>query len=555
MAPDDKSPILIVGAGPVGLMLAAELASHGIQCRIIDKAREPSDQSKALAVHARTLEIFDALGIAEETIAAGHLVHGMSAYSDGRRIAHLSFDEIQSRYPYVLILPQSDTEHILNHHLENQGLKVERGVELTGLAQTSRGVAAILRTATGAEEHFRTPWLVGCDGAHSAVRQNLDVGFEGKQYEENFWLADAKLDFDQPDDELYVYAAPDTLVAMFPMGGGRWRIVVGHAQATGGATPTLGQVQAAMERAGVRGARAHDPWWLAHFRISRRRVSSYDAGRVFLAGDSAHIHSPAGGQGMNTGIQDAFNLGWKLALVSSGAAPAELLETYHAERYPVSADVLRETDLMTRVIALRQPVAQAIRNSLLPILSASEVVQQRASRALAELTVNYRKSPIVGEHRNTLAESIRRAGGSGAGAWYEFGLGPMAGDRALDAEPIEVPGTAAHRLYEAIRGPHFNLLLFSGIQSTSDYRDLLEIAAAVRKRCGERVKTHLVLSRGEDIPARHISVIHDLEHALHRAYGAGARCLYLIRPDAYVGFRAQPPDAASLLENLNLIFK
>lgn len=548
-------PVLVVGAGPVGLMLAAELARHGVECRIIDKSPAPTDQSRALAVHARTLEIFDALGIADAAIAAGHQVHGMSAYSGGRRIAHLPFDEIQSRYRYVLMLPQAQTERILAHQLAAQGLQVERNVELTGLAQDRDRVAVILRSPDGRQEHCHARWLAGCDGAHSAVRHLVALPFDGAQYEENFWLADTILDIGEPDDELYVHAAEHELVALFPMGRGRWRIIVASDRATGAATPTLVQIQAALDDAGLRGARAHDPFWLANFRISRRRVGNFSRGRVFLAGDAAHIHSPAGGQGMNTGLQDAFNLAWKLALANSGAARPDLLDSYHAERHPVAGDVLRNTDLLTRVVSMRQPVVQAIRDRLAPILSASEVVQQRAAGLISQIEIGCRTSPIVGEHRSGLVENLRRAGAPGVGAWYDFGRGPAAGDRAPDADPIDAPGAAAHRLYEAMRGPQFNLLLFSGVESTADYRDLLAIAAAIRKRYRNHVRVHLVLSRGEDFAARGLSVIRDPEHAAHRAYGAGARCLYLIRPDAYVGFRAQPPDQASLIENLGLIFK
>jgi len=556
VAEQTEIPVLIVGAGPVGLMMAAELVRHGVKCRIVDKSPAPTTQSRALALHARTLEIFDLIGIADEVIGAGHIVHGMSAFSGGRRIVHLSFDEIDSRHCYALMLPQSETERIIIQHLKTQGLEVERNLELTGLAQDDDGVSAILRpTAGGDPVRCHSNWLIGCDGAHSGVRNQLGLGFEGKQYEEAFWLADVLLDSSEHDDEISVHVAANSIVALFPMGNSRWRIIAGGDFAADAVDPTLAQIQAQLDNSGIRGSRAHDPYWLAHFRISRRRVEKYDFGRVFLAGDSAHIHSPAGGQGMNTGLQDAFNLAWKLALVNAGAARPDLLASYNAERYPVSAEVLRETDLMTRAVTLRQPVAQAIRDRLIPILSATEVVQQRVGRTIAELAVNYRHSPIVGEHRSGLAENLRAAGGAGAVAWYDFGQGPAAGDRAPDAEPIATATGGAHRLYEALRGTRFNLLLFSGIESAGDYSDLARFSAAVRERFGDRVKSHLILSRGENAELPGLNTVRDTAHEMHRVYGAGARCLYLIRPDGYVGFRAQPPDAPSLIKNLGLTLK
>ena len=211
--------------------------------------------------------------------------------------------------------------------------------------------------------------------------------------------------------------------------------------------------------------------------------------------------------------------------------------------------------MIMRVVALKNPVGKAIRNRLGPILSAQESVQRRAMRTLSELGVNYRKSPMVGEYRSRLVENLKRAGSAGVGQWYDFAHGPGPGERAPDVEMIEVAGKSAHRLYDAIRGPHFNLLLFAGVGTKSDYSDLLEVAEAVRERCASQVTAHLVLSDDNEFAAPGVGVIRDPSHTLHRAYGACARCLYLIRPDGYVGYRAQPLNQAGLLANLDLIFE
>jgi 2-polyprenyl-6-methoxyphenol hydroxylase-like FAD-dependent oxidoreductase len=549
------TPVLVVGAGPVGLMLACELVRHGVECRIIDKAPAPTDKSKALGIHARTLEIFDNAGIADEMIAAGHKAHGMSAFSGGKRIAHISLDQIPSRYQFVLMLPQSETERFLGMHLASLGLQVERNVELAGFTQDADGVTSTLKAADGREEQCHSAWIAGCDGAHSTVRHTLGLEFEGEQYEESFWLADLLLDFREADDELYAYAGDEEMVVLFPMGHQRWRIIGTRSLADGTAPPTLAEAQASLDKLVGHGVKAHDPIWLAHFIISRRRVKQYNVGRAFLCGDAAHIHSPAGGQGMNTGLQDAHNLAWKLALVISKSAKPDMLATYQAERHPVATEVLKETDMLTRVVTLRSPIAKAVRDRLAPIFSALEVVQDRASRALSETAVNYRQSPLVSEHRSGLVESVTRAGASGVGAWYDFAHGPAAGDRAPDVEYALVNSGEVRRLNEVMRGPNFNLLLFSGIDSNSDYRDLFAIAETVSTRYPNHVTAHLIVAADAETTRLHVNLIRDVSHLIHRAYGAGARCIYLIRPDGYVGFRAQPPDQESLLANLDKIFK
>jgi 2-polyprenyl-6-methoxyphenol hydroxylase-like FAD-dependent oxidoreductase len=546
-------PVLICGAGPTGLMLASELVRHGMRVRIVDKAPGPAEQSRALGMQARMLEVFDSIGLADTMIAHGHKVHGVNAFAGGKRIAHISFDEIESPYRFVLVIPQSQTERILIEHLASLGVSVERGVELTGFTQDADSVAATLRMPDGREESCRSSWIAGCDGAHSVVRQTLGLPFEGIQYDEAFWLIDCHMDWSQPDDELYLYPDADRLFALFPMGNGRWRVVA-TIDANDNREPALESVETALRALGL-DLHLHDPTWLSHFRINRLRVTGYRVGRAFVCGDAAHVHSPAGGQGMNTGLQDAHNLAWKLALAESGAARPELLDTFHAERHPIAVDVLETSDLLTRFATMRNPVAKAIRDRLAPVLTALEVVQHRASRTISELVVNYRTSPIVGEHRSGLVENLRRAGGAGVGAWYDFAHGPAAGDHAPDAEPIELDHGSADRLYDLLRGTTHTLLLFSGVDSGEDCNDLLAIAHGANDRFPDQLRAYLVMARDQSEASADLPKIRDFSHAMHRRYGAGARCLYLIRPDAYVGFRSQPAETQSLLEHLARIFK
>ena len=424
---DPTLDALVVGAGPVGLMMAGELARHGLSCRVIDGNDGPSTTSKALAVHSRTLEIFEDIGALDEALARGRRIHANNVYADDKRLLHVELDELDAPYPMVLDLPQSDTEEILERLAASRGVKVERRTRLTALAQDESGVRA---TLDDGREEVRARWLLGCDGAHSTARHALDVTFDGAPYDSVWLAADVALDSVLPDDEFHAFLSPEGALAVFPLPSpSRARIIYdrpGDAAAAGApaagkpappspvAPPTLEEVQVALSARTRLRATISDPRWLVGFRIHRRIASSFRKGRVFLAGDAAHIHSPLGGQGMNTGIQDAYNLAWKLALVTRRAAPPALLDSYQAERHPVAAATLQGTDLATQLVTLRHPAARWARDRLAEVLSGVEVVQQRALRSATQVAVGYRKSPIVAEHRGSLIRSAPRARRPGA---------------------------------------------------------------------------------------------------------------------------------------------
>jgi hypothetical protein len=300
---------------------------------------------------------------------------------------------------------------------------------------------------------------------------------------------------------------------------------------------------------------------VAKFRIHRRIIPSFRDGRVFLAGDAAHIHSPVGGQGMNLGIQDSFNLAWKLALVTRGFGRPILLDSYASERHPIAAATLSGTDLATKVVTLRNPVAQALRNQLAGFLSSLEVVQHRLTRAVSGLVLNYRRSPIVAEHRAALLDLI--GGGSasneapGLHDWRDFGAAPAAGERAPDAAGSLAGTGAPVRLLQLLRAPVHALLLFDGrAGSDAGYRHLAEIGGRVRRRYGEVIAVYIVVPRRSPPAGLRWDgpVLLDPECERHHRYGAGVESLYLIRPDGYVGYRSQPADVEWLFAYLNTVF-
>jgi 2-polyprenyl-6-methoxyphenol hydroxylase-like FAD-dependent oxidoreductase len=543
-----SEPILVVGAGPVGLMAACELRRRGADVRIVDCAEAPADKSKALGVHARTLELLDSMGIADRFIAAGRKIHGTNAFADGKRIVHVEFHDIDSPFPFVLALPQADTERLLRERLaELGGAAVEQGVKLTALTQDDGGVTATLERPGGARDPARVAWLVGCDGAHSAVRHALGLSFDGVPYEERFVLADVVLECGLPEDEVSAYLAPDGLAAFFPLPAGRWRVIVDAPLEQ----PTIDDVMRLLRARGAPPLTLRETNWVTSFRIHRRIVRHYRVGRCFVAGDAAHIHSPVGGQGMNTGMQDTFNLAWKLALVVHGAAHPSLLDSYEAERRPVAAATLTSTDLATKVVTLRNPVAREVRNRLAGFLSSLEMVQRRMLAQASEVAIDYRASPIVDEHRAPVARATvgKRVGeGPTLSDWMDFGGAPHPGDRAPEVRVDET--TSTHAL---LRHTKSTLLLFDGAAATPEgYANLADIARRVRERWGAHVEPIIVVPRGErprELPEGE-RVVLDAGKGLHRRYGAGSECLYLVRPDGYVGFRSQPAAWKPLEEHL-----
>jgi 2-polyprenyl-6-methoxyphenol hydroxylase-like FAD-dependent oxidoreductase len=388
--------VLISGAGPVGLTLANELVRHGISVRIVDKAAQRTDKSKALVMWSRTLELFDDAGYVGEFLSAGLQAHGAQISTGRQVVARVSLDLIDSRFAYGLMIPQSETERILEERLAAAGVRVERCVELSGFTDRGDRVEASLTAAGGARETVRADWLVGCDGAHSTVRHGLGFAFEGSTLQSRWALADGHVRGLDPEDHLHIFWHRDGILAFFPIVGDRWRVVADlGADESGDSDPTLDDVNGLMARRGSPGIVMTDPVWLAAFRINERKVKDYSRGRVFLAGDAAHIHSPAGGQGMNTGIQDAFNLAWKLALVIEGAARPVLLDSYSAERSAVGEKVLRNAGRLTEMATMRNPLLQDIRNTIVRFAASFPQVQHKVADQLGEMDIGYPDSPLT----------------------------------------------------------------------------------------------------------------------------------------------------------------
>jgi 2-polyprenyl-6-methoxyphenol hydroxylase-like FAD-dependent oxidoreductase len=388
--------VLVVGAGPTGLVLAIELLARGIDVRIIDKGDGVALQTRAIGIHARTLEVLDMMGLAERFIERGQVLHHFRFYSQGRCLVSLEFARSGSRFGFMLDLPQDQTERLLRARVTELGGVVEHGAELVGLAVGGDDVTASVRGHTGQTETITAGYVVGCDGAHSRVRRELDLAFHGHPYPQDWLLADVLLDWDPGEDAAHAFFRPDGLpVIFFPMREHRWRLVLPFAGNRVGQAPTLQEIQQLTGQRAPQPVTVSDPTWLANFRCHRRSASAYRRGRALLAGDAVHIHTPAGGQGMNTGITDAHNLGWKLALVASGRASDALLDTYGTERLPVAEQVITLTHALVHYGSMSDPVKRRIRDVVVPALGRVPAVQRRAARRLSQVHVAYPPGPLA----------------------------------------------------------------------------------------------------------------------------------------------------------------
>jgi 2-polyprenyl-6-methoxyphenol hydroxylase-like FAD-dependent oxidoreductase len=389
--------VLISGGGPVGLTMANELARYGVSVRIVDKEAQRTDKSKALVLWSRTLELLDQGGYADPFLKAGIEGHGVQISDGTNVVARAKLDVIESRYPYALLIAQSETERVLEECLARRGVKVERSTTMESFVDKGAGIEAVLRKADGSSETVRADWLIGCDGAHSTTRHGLGFAFEGSTMDSDWCLADIHVSGLEPTDHLHIFWHRDGILAFFPITPPRWRVIGDLGPATGSghrADPTLEEIQAMVAHRGNPGIRVSDPIWLASFRINERKVKQYSRGRVFLAGDAAHIHSPAGGQGMNTGMQDAFNLSWKLNLVIKGIARPSLLDSYSTERSAVGDMVLRNAGRLTEAAITRNPLAQRLRNTIVKFALGFPQIGHVVADTMSELNIAYPDSPL-----------------------------------------------------------------------------------------------------------------------------------------------------------------
>ena len=377
--------VLIAGAGPTGLALACTLAAEGVSFLLVERLAEGANTSRAAVVHARTLEVLEELGVADRLRAAGQIVPRFTLRDRDRVLATLSFDRLPTRYAYTLMMPQEITEGVLLDRLRELGADVYRPFTLSDVRQDADGVAVTVAADGQPPQAVRARYVAGTDGMHSTVRERAGIGFTGDRYEHSFVLADVRMNWPLRADEVMLFVSPDGLVVVAPLPGGRHRIVATVDEAP--EHPGIADVQHLLDTRGpaTGSVRVHEIVWSSRFRVHHRLADRYRAGRILLAGDAAHVHSPAGGQGMNTGIQDGVALGHALAAVIGGRADERQLDSYERTRRPVAARVVAFTDRMTRMATLRTPRSRAARNAMIRLIGRMPPVRRWLAAELAGL--------------------------------------------------------------------------------------------------------------------------------------------------------------------------
>ena len=493
-----SSDVFIAGAGPTGLVLALWLRRQGVGVRIIDRTDAPGTTSRALAVQARTLELYGQLDLADAVTERGHKVPAVNLWARGARAARVAFTSIGEHltpFPFLEIYPQDEHERLLIERLEQLGVRVERGTELTGFTDLGGSVRVELRTADGKKEVGEASYLAGCDGAHSIVREGLGMGFPGGTYRQVFYVADIEGAGAPINGELHVDLDEADFLAVFPLtGAGRARLIgtVRDERAEHPESLRFEDVsQRAIEHLGLVVSKVN---WFSTYRLHHRVVAHFSRGRVFLLGDAAHIHSPVGGQGMNTGIGDAINLAWKLAAVLGGRAEEALLATYEAERIGFAQRLVATTDRVFSFISAQGKVADVLRTRLAPSLLAAglslEPVREYLFRTVSQIMVNYRGTAL----------SAGTAGDVHGGDRL-----PWVADGANDNyAPLRAIGWQVHVYGSATEG--------------------------LRAACA-----------AQGLPLRLFTW-----SAAHREAGLERDALYLLRPDTYVALADSAADPATL---------
>jgi len=507
-----NSDVLIVGAGPTGLMLACQFAINKISFRIIDKSEDHTTQSRALVVQARSLEIFDQMGISEKAILKGKIANAIGAFFNGKKVLRVIVNEIGeglTKFPFFLMLEQSHTEAMLVEFLRQRGREVERRTELKGLTQNSDEAISVLKHGNGNEETVRTRYVIAADGSHSIVREQLKIPFGGKTYEESLFVLDCKAEIDLPRDEMYLAFGKTALGGFFPLTNGRWRILGNiPTELEGKEEIKFEDIENGFAESVHINVRLYDPQWISVYRSHHRYASTFRKGRCFLTGDAAHIHSPVGAQGMNTGLQDAYNLAWKLSLVLKRHAKDNLLDTYTEERISIARKLVRTTDRVFNVVTsgsiflrtFRLYIIPVVLKLATPVFQKLKFLQKFAFKTASEIGINYRKSLL--SQNASLGTFLRHA--------------PHPGDRLPYFQFKDENGNEIN-IQDKMRNKLFCFFVFSD------------------KIPGELIT---VTEPFTDFFSLEIIPFTKQTKTLYERFGVKEEGCYLVRPDMYIAYRA-----------------
>lgn len=534
--------VLIVGAGPVGLMAACELARCGVSCRIIEKETQRSPLSRAVVIQARTLELFALLGLERTFLQKGFISQGINiGFNESHDNQHgfqIDMYHTDSRFPYLLFIPQDETEGILETYANEKGIQVERGVTWQSCTSDSGSVTSHVLLADGqTSASIRSRYVIACDGTHSAVRTRVGIPYVGRSLSTTIFLCDANVDSGYAKGHLFNYGSERGIAIIIPLREYVRFIAIDYARQGQEHTEKLSleDMQDSLDALLPQKMVLKEPRWLGRFGVAERQAATYRSGRVFLAGDAAHVHSPAGGQGMNVGLQDAYNLAWKLALTIKAQAPDGLLDTYQEERHTVGAQVERFTGLIIRTFLLRNNWLKTLRDVTAQGLKELSGVQGYLGGRISGVRANYRFSRLSRRQKDTQLKT---------GAI-------QAGDRVPDVElaSAEEPETW---LYSHLRTTTaYTLLVFASTLQLHQQHDAAQLAYCleqVREQYGDTIRPCIVIDEGlpEELPVD-VPTFVDQKHHLRTKLGVQHQSMLLIRPDAYVAFHTRGWDWSRLV--------
>lgn len=549
---DNQNPdALVVGAGPTGLAMATDLIRQGLKVRIIDLAEKASNLSKATTIMPRTLEEFQIRGLHERVVELGKVMHGFSAFYKGLIVFKADYARISSDFNYLVNIPQCDVELVLREELDRLGGEIEWGVTLKEFEDHGDHVKAEIVDSSGNTENLDVSWLLGCDGAHSTVRKGLDLKFHGNAYQDTWLLADLSIDWKFTSDSSYSFFCEDGVLAIFPMPEGRHRIyILQTLEYQLNRDPEFSDIVEAVERIAPGICKLSDPDWMAEFHCHHRKVKHYrkKEGRVFIGGDAAHIHSPETGLGLNTGVQDSFNLAWKIASVHQGRSPESLLDTYDLERSFVGEQVVKLSDTTHKMTAQFGLMGNLTRSAMWRIFSNHLKTNFETFEAGLGLRIQYKGNDYVINHGKvdkfrlkTLPEAI-------------------AGVRSLEAKllpPQATPDQKEYvRLYDRINPLRHTLMVMTGPdnseQTVSYIRELIEFTEPVRDQLDILIITGMQTDEGFEEFSPNVFL--DPTHHFHHHYGAETGAVFVIRPDSYIGLSSRPIDSKRPIKYLKQLF-
>jgi 2-polyprenyl-6-methoxyphenol hydroxylase-like FAD-dependent oxidoreductase len=505
-----KTRVLIVGAGPTGLMMASQLARFGIAFRIIEKNEGPTTQSRALVIQPRSLELFEQMGIAERAVNQGRTFQTINYVVNGKLVQRVplgNFGKGLTKFPFLLILEQSKTEPLLIDFLRHQGHGVEWLTELASFSQSDSGISATLKHLDK-EETIEADWLIGADGASSPVRKMLDIPFGGETYKESLFVLDCKINWPFKDDEAAIALSKDAFGMFFPMTDGRCRVSgIVSEEYVDKDTISFDEVNRDFAKNLKMDVTLSDPQWISLYHAHHRYVAQFRKGRCFLAGDAAHVHSPAGAQGMNTGLQDAYNLAWKLALVIRGQAEQTILDTYQEERLPIARKLVQTTDRVFGITVSENPFVVFWRVHVIPrfvaLIPKEKHLLRFAFRLISQIAIAYGDSSLSRD--GSLGSFPRTA--------------PRPGDRLPFATFHE--NNELINIQDKVKAPAFHLLLF--LRNSSD----------------EKIKAiHDLVDQYNDMIQIERIFFALGSNDLFEIFGVQNGGYYLVRPDMYVAYRS-----------------